>query len=88
MSFGLDALNGKSIMCERSEGVITQDGFRFVGHRAIRDTFYRERSTVYPSEVDQKIEHEYGIGLVDESLNDHDQVDLIPDFYIAFQALF
>ena len=52
MSFGLDALNGKSIMCERSEGVITQDGFRFVGHRAIRDTFYRERSTVYPSEVD------------------------------------
>ena len=49
MSFGLDALDGKSLICKRSEGEIIYDGFRFVGHRVIRDTFYRAKSTVYPS---------------------------------------
>ncbi len=84
MSFGLDALDGKSIICKSSEGENTHQGFRFVGHRVIRDTFNRERSTVTPSEFDWKIDQEYGMAILEESLHDHDQVDLITDFYIEF----
>ena len=47
VSFGLNALDGNSILCERTEGGgYSVVGFKFVGHNVVRNSIVEENDKV------------------------------------------
>ena len=75
VSFGLDALDGNSILCERTKGNgYAVVGFKFVGHNVIRNTVSYENDKVL-------IKQDYGN---DRTSTNPLPVDLITQNFVRF----